>query len=412
MLDKLTYSGNPANLDGSGIELLVRRHLRRGCGGRGGRGLRGDRQLRGRDARRPLDPRGGRVHPDRTSPARRCCSTSRDARDPARARLDRRGLRRRARGRLVRRGRSAAPVEPYSGREGGGDLQVLGSVRTYGVDAVITRGANTYGPNQYPEKLLPLFITNALDGEPLPVYGDGKQTRDWLFVGRPRAGDRACARRGRAGEVYNVGGGRRRPNIEVTTRILGADRRRRVAHPPGRGPAGSRPPLLARHDEGARGSAGSRRTCSTRGPSLTVDVVCASTAPGGSRSSPRASSGSTTRSSTRRASAAQRSRHRRRDRAWARAVASVRERQSSFASVWRTCISTVRGLRTSSCAISALVRPTATRRRTSSSRRSDRRARARRPRAGPVGGRLLPQLFQDGRGAAANGFAPSLRKQR
>src|SRR5437762_1949698 len=63
-----------------------------------------------------------------------------------------------------------------------GDLQVVAAVRTYGVNASITRGSNTYGPNQYPEKIIPLFITNALDGESLPVYGDGRQIRDWLHV--------------------------------------------------------------------------------------------------------------------------------------------------------------------------------------------------------------------------------------
>src|SRR6266567_2350361 len=76
-----------------------------------------------------------------------------------------------------------APVRassPYSASKAGGDLQVLAYVRTFGVDALITRGANTYGARQYPEKFLPLFITNAFEGERLPVYGDGKQRREWL----------------------------------------------------------------------------------------------------------------------------------------------------------------------------------------------------------------------------------------
>ena len=78
-----------------------------------------------------------------------------------------------------------APIRtssPYSASKAGGELQVLAYVRTFGVDALITRGANTYGPRQYPEKFLPLFITNAFDGLPLPVYGDGKQRREWLHV--------------------------------------------------------------------------------------------------------------------------------------------------------------------------------------------------------------------------------------
>ena len=75
-----------------------------------------------------------------------------------------------------------SPSSPYSASKAGGDLQVLAWHRTFGLDAVITRGSNTYGPRQYPEKLIPLFVTNALDGESLPVYGDGMQIRDWIHV--------------------------------------------------------------------------------------------------------------------------------------------------------------------------------------------------------------------------------------
>ena len=100
-------------------------------------------------------------------------------------------------------------------------------MRTYGVDALITRGSNTYGPNQYPEKLLPLFVTNALDGEPLPMYGDGDQMRDWLYVEDHCAGIELALRAGRApGEVYNVGGGEEATNREITQLVLehtGAD---------------------------------------------------------------------------------------------------------------------------------------------------------------------------------------------
>src|SRR5581483_9133947 len=74
------------------------------------------------------------------------------------------------------------PSSPYSASKAGGDLQVLAYVRTYGTDALITRSANTFGPRQYPEKVLPLFITNCFDGLPLPVYGDGRQRREWLHV--------------------------------------------------------------------------------------------------------------------------------------------------------------------------------------------------------------------------------------
>ena len=114
---------------------------------------------------------------------------------------------------------------PYSASKAGGDLQVLAYVRTYGVNASITRGANTYGPNQYPEKLVPLFVTNAFDGEALPVYGDGKQVREWLHVEDHGAGIELVLREGRPGGIYNIGG-EERENLEVVQRILeltGAD---------------------------------------------------------------------------------------------------------------------------------------------------------------------------------------------
>jgi dTDP-glucose 4,6-dehydratase len=119
------------------------------------------------------------------------------------------------------------PSSPYSASKAGGDLQVLAAVRTFGVDASITRGSNTYGPNQYPEKVLPLFVTNALDGEPLPLYGDGRQVRDWLHVDDHCAAIEVVLRRGRTGEIYNVAAGEEHENRELTERILehtGADR--------------------------------------------------------------------------------------------------------------------------------------------------------------------------------------------
>ena len=112
------------------------------------------------------------------------------------------------------------PSSPYSASKAGGDLQVLAAVRTYGVNASITRGSNTYGPNQYPEKIIPLFITNALDGEPLPVYGDGRQVRDWLHVEDHCAAVELVLRGGKPGEVYNVGGGEEVENRDLTARIL------------------------------------------------------------------------------------------------------------------------------------------------------------------------------------------------
>ncbi|MBD0289715.1 MAG: dTDP-glucose 4,6-dehydratase [Thermoleophilia bacterium] len=112
------------------------------------------------------------------------------------------------------------PSSPYAASKAGGDLQVLAYVRTYGVDAAVTRGSNTYGPNQYPEKLIPLFVTNALDGEPLPVYGDGRQVRDWLHVADHCSAIEFVLRAGERGEVYNVAGGEERENLDMTRRVL------------------------------------------------------------------------------------------------------------------------------------------------------------------------------------------------
>jgi dTDP-glucose 4,6-dehydratase len=117
------------------------------------------------------------------------------------------------------------PSSPYSASKAGGDLLLLAYVRTYGIDAVITRGANTYGPFQYPEKLIPLFVTNALEGKPLPVYGDGRQRREWVHAEDHCAAIEVVLREGEPGSIYNVGGDERE-NLEITELILelaGAD---------------------------------------------------------------------------------------------------------------------------------------------------------------------------------------------
>ena len=118
------------------------------------------------------------------------------------------------------------PSSPYSASKAGGDLQVLAAVRTFGVNASVTRGSNTYGPNQYPEKILPLFTTSALDGAVLPLYGDGRQIRDWLHVEDHCGGIELVLRGGEAGEVYNIGASEEHENVELTQLILnhlGAD---------------------------------------------------------------------------------------------------------------------------------------------------------------------------------------------
>ena len=114
---------------------------------------------------------------------------------------------------------------------------------TFGLDAVITRGSNTYGPYQHPEKLIPLFTTNALAGEPLPMYGDGMQVRDWLHVSDHAAGIEFVLRHGEPGEAYNVAGEHELPNREVIGRLLEATGRDWSLVRIGPGPARPRPPL-------------------------------------------------------------------------------------------------------------------------------------------------------------------------
>ena len=112
------------------------------------------------------------------------------------------------------------PSSPYSASKAGADMVVLSYVTTYGTPALITRSSNNYGPNQYPEKIVPLFATNAIDDLPLPVYGDGLNVRDWLYVEDNCAGVDLVLRKGQPGHVYNIGGGHEVPNIELTREIL------------------------------------------------------------------------------------------------------------------------------------------------------------------------------------------------
>ena len=220
VLDKLTYSGNPANLEGTGIELVAADICDAEAVAEAAAGFDAivnfaaethvDRSILGPAEFIQTNVAGVQVLLDQARAAGiRLVHVSTDEvygdvaegvssveDDPLR------------------------PSSPYSAAKAGGDLQVLGSVRTYGVDALITRGSNTYGPFQYPEKLLPLFLTNALDGDPLPMYGDGNQVRDWLFVEDHCAGIEAALRQGQAGEAYNIGGGEEATNREITHLVL------------------------------------------------------------------------------------------------------------------------------------------------------------------------------------------------
>jgi dTDP-glucose 4,6-dehydratase len=112
------------------------------------------------------------------------------------------------------------PSSPYAASKAASDLLALSYVRTYGLPVIVTRASNNYGPYQFPEKLIPLMISNALEGLPLPVYGDGLQMRDWLYVEDHCRAVLAVLRRGREGEIYNIAGGCHLPNIEVIRRVL------------------------------------------------------------------------------------------------------------------------------------------------------------------------------------------------
>ena len=219
VLDKLTYAGNPANLDGVDAELVVGDIADPDAVARAGRGCVAvvnfaaethvDRSI--------LMPRDF-IHTDvlgtqallewaRETGARYVQVST----DEVYGDLEGGGS--------SREDDPLRPSSPYSASKAGGDLQVLAYVRTYGVNASITRGANTFGPNQYPEKLIPLFVTNAFDGLPLPVYGDGRQRREWLHADDHCAAVELVLREGVAGEIYNVGG-EEHENIAVTHRIL------------------------------------------------------------------------------------------------------------------------------------------------------------------------------------------------
>ena len=164
-----------------------------------------------------------------------------------------------------------APRSPYAAAKAAGELLVRAYHVTYGLDVVITRGSNTYGPYQHPEKLIPLFMTNALAGEPLPMYGDGMQVRDWLHVSRPRRGHRvrAAPRRVRRG----LQRGRRRPAAQPRgDRAAARGRRARLVPRAHRaGPAGPRPPLRDGRLQAGGARLGGRRSRFEEGLPATVD---------------------------------------------------------------------------------------------------------------------------------------------
>ena len=112
------------------------------------------------------------------------------------------------------------PRSPYSASKAGGDLLALSFWTTYRFPVMVTRGSNTYGPNQYPEKFIPLFVTNAIDDQPLPLYGDGCQRRDWLAVQDHCTAIERVLSDGEPGQIYNIGGGNERENLVVAEQLL------------------------------------------------------------------------------------------------------------------------------------------------------------------------------------------------
>ncbi|MCL1972720.1 MAG: dTDP-glucose 4,6-dehydratase [Endomicrobia bacterium] len=113
-----------------------------------------------------------------------------------------------------------SPNSPYSAAKASSDLLVRSYFVTYGLPSIITRCSNNYGPYQFPEKVIPLFVTNAMDNIPLPLYGDGKNVRDWLYVLDHCRGIDIAMHKGKNGEVYNIGGGVELTNIELTKKVL------------------------------------------------------------------------------------------------------------------------------------------------------------------------------------------------
>ena len=112
------------------------------------------------------------------------------------------------------------PSSPYAASKASAELVVRAATETFGIDAVITRCGNNYGPRQFPEKLIPLMIANALDDKPVPVYGDGQNVRDWIFVNDHCRAVWGAYEKGRAGDIYNIGARNERPNIDVVRSVL------------------------------------------------------------------------------------------------------------------------------------------------------------------------------------------------
>ena len=171
--------------------------------------------LRGREPRRPVHRRPGglRPHQLRRHQHRHACLPA--GRHPGRPHLDRRGLRLGRAGYSRRERTSSTPARRTAPSKAGSDLIARAYYSTYGLPVMITRSSNNFGPYQYPEKVIPLFVTNLLDGLKVPLYGDGLNRRDWLYVDDNCAAIDAVLRPGTAGEIYNIGAGNELTNRDA-----------------------------------------------------------------------------------------------------------------------------------------------------------------------------------------------------
>ena len=162
------------------------------------------------------------------------------------------------------------PRSPYSASKAGSDLIALSYHHTHGLPVTVTRCTNNFGPYQYPEKAIPLFTTNLLDGGRIPLYGDGLNERDWLYVDDHCAGVHLVLHEGAAGEIYNIGAGNETPEPGARRQAARAARQGRVVGRVRRGPPRPRPSLLRRHRQDHRArvdASGARSTRRSRRPS-------------------------------------------------------------------------------------------------------------------------------------------------
>ena len=255
VLDKLTYAGNLENLapvaDDDRLRIvegdILDRRSRRRADGRRRRGG----ALRGREPRGPVDPRGRRLRDDQRGRHP----------DAARLRASQHGIAKfvhvstdEVYGSIAEGSwdeeQPLQPNSPYSASKASSDLFARAYHRTHGLPVCVTRCSNNYGPYQFPEKVIPLFVTNLMDGAQVPLYGEGANVRDWLHVDDHCRALHLVLERGRAGEVYNIGGGTELSNKELTGLLLRGDRHRLGPGQAGHRPPGPRPALLRRlHQE-------------------------------------------------------------------------------------------------------------------------------------------------------------------